>query len=166
MTVTNLANEIWIENGESSSTSVPAIAYWIRAQLGRINTLLFEEFSVNESTYEIQNSDESELSLEAAAIIKQIYVIYDYQNQVRSQMNAMASDAVLSFREADGSSFTRVNRNSISQTLASLRKDEIETLKGMVNAYRSKKCIPGSINGDDTEGYFGNLSQTSLRVTY
>jgi len=155
MKVVDLANEVYIEIGSPSSTSVPAIAFWIRGQLGHINNILFEDFVINED-YEIEDADGVEITQDAAAIIKKLYLVYDYQVQIRAQMNALASDSILSFREADGSSFTRTNRNEISKSLTTIRKDEIQMLNQLVNAYRVKTGTPVQVVGDDiVAGWYG-----------
>ena len=157
MKIVDIATQIYQDAGEPSSSSIPAIAYWIRGKVGDINILLFEDFTVEETSgqYEILDADSIEISIDAVSIIKQLYQIYDYQVQIRAQMNALATDTILEFKEIDGSAFKRTNRNEVSKTLASLRKDELETLKGMVNAYRIKKSGPAQIAGDDTiEGFY------------
>ena len=167
MRVEDLANEIYIDAGSVSTTSIPAIAYWIRGKIGDINVLLYEDFYIDETStgYQILDGDGAEIDINASAVIKKMYEVYDYQVQIRTQMNALASDSVLSFREADGSSFTRTNRNSVSQTLASIRKDELQSLKDLVTAYRIKQASPLAVCGDDIyEGiYDPNDSSTSLR---
>ncbi len=170
MKVVDLANEIWIEMGEPSSTSVPAIAFWIRGQVGQINSLLFEDFEIQEGDeYNIVDGGGTEISINAASIIKKLYLIYDYDLQIRSQMNALASDTLLSFKEADGSSFTRTNRNEISKTLASLKKDEMAALKALISAYRANKASALQVAGDDTVPgiYGGDVTNTpTLRTQY
>lgn len=164
MRIVDISNEIYIEIGSPTTTSVPAIAYWIRGKVGDINVLLYENFTIEEDSgdYEILNGD-SEISADAVAIIKKMYEIYDYQVQIRAQMNALASDSILEFNEVDGSSFRRTNRNEISKTLASIRKDELQSLKDLVTAYRIKQAKPLQSTGDDIfEGINGTEGSTLL----
>jgi hypothetical protein len=151
MKVEDLANSIFIDAGSPDSTSVAAIAFWIRGKIGDINVLLYEDFHIDETdgTYEILDGDGAEIDINACAVIKKIYEVYDLQVQIRTQMNAISADTILSFREADGSSFSKINRNSVSQTLASIRKDELQSLKDLVTAYRIKKSCPIQVVGDD-----------------
>jgi hypothetical protein len=164
MKIVDIATQIFQDAGEPSSSSVPAITYWIRGKVGDINVLLYENFTVEENSgdYEILNGD-SEISADAVAIIKKMYEIYDYQVQIRAQMNALASDSILEFNEVDGSSFRRTNRNEISKTLASIRKDELQSLKDLVTAYRIKQAVPLQSTGDDIfEGINGTEGSTLL----
>ena len=51
MRVVDIAQQIHSEISYDTSTSIPAIAYWIRGQLGRINNLLFEKTDIFEEDY-------------------------------------------------------------------------------------------------------------------
>lgn len=149
MKIVDIANEIFIENGSPTTTSIPAIAFWIRAKVGWLNTMLFETLSVNPN-YEISN-DNGEISLEIVSIIKQSYRVYDLEVQIRSMMNALATDSILSVKDnLGGTSFTRVNRNEIAKTLATIRKQESDFLQVMIDAYRSLMSAPSQVAGDDT----------------
>jgi hypothetical protein len=166
MKIVDIANEIYSDIGSPTSTSIPAIAFYIRGQVGKINNLLYENFYIEETSgqYEIFDDSAAEISIDAVAIMKKIYEIYDLDVQIRAQMNALASDTILEFTEVDGSSFRRTNRNEISKTLSSMKKDELQVLKDMVNAYRIHKAVPAQVAGDDTvEGIFD--PNTSFRRT-
>lgn len=154
MKVVDIAQEIFIDAGSPTSTSIPAIAFWIRGKVGSINNLLYESFSISKDTYEILGDNGEEISPEAVAVIKQMYRVYDYEVQIRSNLNSLATDSILQV-EDNGSSVTRVNRNEVSKTLASIRKNEIDALENMVTAYRCRSSEPSQIAGDDTtEGVF------------
>jgi len=162
MKIVDIATQIYQDAGEPTTSSIPAISYWVRGKVGDINVLLYEDFIVEETSgqYEILDADSVEISVDAVSIIKQLYQIYDYQVQIRTQMNALVTDTILEFKEIDGSSFKRTNRNEVSKTLASIRKDELETLKGMVNSYRIKKAVPASVAGDDDLAGFYSSNNT------
>jgi hypothetical protein len=150
MKIVDIANEIFIDSGSPTDNSIPAIAFWIRGKIGSLNTLLYESFQLNETTLEILTSTGGELAYEAVAVIKQMYRIYDYEVQIRKNMNALASDNLLSISD-QGTTITRVNRNSISQTYSTIRKDEIKMLTDLINAYRNRQGTPLQVAGDDTE---------------
>jgi hypothetical protein len=149
MNVVDIANEIYIDNGSPSDTSIPAIAFWIRGRVGWLNTMLFEDIYINEA---LELYDPSgPIGLEIISIIKQAYRVYDLEVQVRNSMNALAVDSILSVKDnLAGTSFTRVNRNEIAKTLVALRKEETSFLKTMIDAYRSLKSSPSQVAGDDT----------------
>jgi len=149
MKVVDLANEIYIDSGSPTNTSIPAIAFWIRGKVGVINNLLFEDFYIDQSSLEIFDANKNEISINAVAIIKQFYKLYDYDLQIRSNLNILSTDSILSV-EDQGSKVTKVNRNEISKTLAQLKRDEIKILNDLVNAYRNNSSPPSQVVGDDT----------------
>lgn len=150
MKIVDIANEIYLEAGSPTDTSIPAIAFWIRSKAGLINTMLYEEMSVS-PTLELVNSNGTEITPEIVTIVKQFYKIYDLEVQIRKMMNALATDSILSVKdELGGTSFTRVNRNEIAKTLILVRKDEITLLNQMIDSYRSLTSQPSQVAGDDT----------------
>ena len=158
MKVVDIANEIYIDAGSPSDTSIPAIAFWIRTKTGWLNTILYEDFVVNDG-FEIINATGAEISPEAVSIVKQLYKLYDLEVQVRKMMNAIAADGILSVTDnLGGTSFTRVNRNEVAKTLIMLRKDENDLLQRMIDSYRSLMSQPSQVAGDDTtSGYTYNF---------
>ncbi len=164
MLIIDIANEIFIDEGSPSSTSLPAIAFWIRGQIGRINSLLCEDFQINLTTQEIFNCNGANIDIDAIAIIKQLYRLYSLQLQVSNNMNALASDSLLSVQDNfGGGTFIRANKNEIAKTLISMRKDEIEILNGLVGAYKINKGRPAQVAGDDTLAAHWGENLVSLR---
>lgn len=159
MTITTLATELYLDIGSPTYTSIPAIAYFLRGKIGLLNVMLYEEFSVDESSLEVVNSDGSALSTNAAAVLKQMYRIYDLEVLTRSTLNAAATDSIISVTDnLAGTSFQRHNKNEISKTYSSLRKDEIKALQDMVASYRILNAKPSQIAGDDTiSSSWGNV---------
>lgn len=149
MKTVDIANEIYLDSGAPTDTSIPAIAFWIRGKIGTLNVLLFENLSIDINTQELTNCGGS-LPYEIIAIIKQMYRIYDYEVQIRKTMNAVLADPLLKI-EDQGTLVTRVNRNEISKTYVQIRKDEIQTLKDLVTAYHIKYAGPQAVHGDDTQ---------------
>lgn len=152
MKVVDIANEIYIDSGSPSSTSVPAIAFWVRGKIGDINILLFEDFHIDTTngTYEILDGNGDEIPIEAVAIIKKFYKIYDYEVSVRSNMNALASDSIIEVTD-QGSSVRKVNRNEVSKTFVQLKSLEEDSLNRLISSYRMRGATPTQVVGDDTE---------------
>jgi hypothetical protein len=155
MKVVDIANEIYLDAGSPTDTSIPAIAFWIRSKAGWLNTVLFEDFVVDDNTLELLNIDGSEIRQEAIAVLKQLYLVHDLEGQIRKMTNALAADSILQVTDnLGGTSFTRVNRNEVAKTLILFRKDEIKLLNQMIDAYRSLTSQPQQVAGDDTQpGY-------------
>lgn len=148
MKVVDIANEIYVEEGSPTSTSIPAIAFWIRGRVGEINNLLFENYIINTS-YEIVTDGGDEITPEAVSIIKKLFKVYYYDVQIRGHMNSISLDTVLEVTD-NGSTVRKINRNEVSKTLTILKKDEVLQLQQLITAYRSKGSTPSQIAGDDT----------------
>lgn len=148
MTVTEIATEIYVEIGSPTSTSVSAISTWLRAKVGDINNLLFESFELNASN-EIVDGGGTAINIEAAAILKKLYKVYDYEVSIRTHMNAISTDSILEVSE-QGSSVKKINRSEVSKTLAGLKKEEEISLKNLINSYRQRLAVPSQVAGDDT----------------
>ena len=154
MKVVDIANEIYIDAGSPTSTSIPAISFWIRGKVGTLNVMLYESFYIDPISQEIIDPDNgAPIVYEAIAVLKQMYRIYDYECQIRNTMNALAQDSVMRF-EDQGTLVVRVNKNMIAQTLVQVRKDEIQILKDMVARYQlgNNENAPVQVAGDDTYG--------------
>lgn len=161
MKVVDIANYIYIEQGSPTSTSIPAIAYWIRNKVGWLNATLYEDFVVNATTFEIINEDGSEITPEAVAVLVQLYKVYDLEVQIRNMMNALAADGILQVVDnLGGTSFTRINRNEVAKTLIQVRKDEIKLLGNMISTYQSLTAQPQQVAGDDTQPGYNEMYPT------
>ena len=156
MLVVDLANEIFIDESSPTNTSIAAISFWIRGQIGRINSLLCEDFSINNSLEVIDCNGDS-FDINAVAIIKQLYRLYALQLQINNHMNLLLVDSLLSVEDTfGGGKFTRHNKNEIAKTLISMRKDEIQILNRLVSSYKINKSNPKQVAGDDTiSAYYG-----------
>lgn len=164
MKVVDIANEIYIDAGSPTNTSIPAIAYWIRGKIGTINNLLFEDFIINDG-FEIVDGGGDEIPIEAVAIIKQMYRLYDYEVQIRNNMNALATDSLLEVTDNfGGAGFRRINKNEVSKTLITIRKDEINAFNNLVTAYRMRGTSPVQVAGDDTQPAWLNPFVTYIRT--
>lgn len=163
MQVVDIANEIFIDSGSPTSTSVPAIAFWVRGKIGELNNLTFESFVIN-SSYEVVDENGAEISIEAVSILKKLYKIYDYDVQIRSNMDSLSTDSIIEVTD-QGSSVKKVNRNEVSKTLSTLKNGEQEALNNLLTSYKMKGSTPRQISGDDTvEGSFNQV--IDRRITY
>jgi hypothetical protein len=126
MKVVDIATEIYIEQGSPSTTTIPAIAYWVRTKVGWLNAQVYEELSINDAL-EIMNKG-AEITPELVSIIKQAYKVYDLELQIKSLSLAIATDGILSVTDnLGGTSFTRVNRSEVMKTITQSRKDELKS---------------------------------------
>ncbi len=166
MKIVDLATELFIEIGEPSYTSIPAISYFLRSKIGEINDLLFEDFIIESSSgqYEILDAGGVEISVNAAAILKKIYLVYSYDILIRANMNLLSQDSLLEFTDnLQGSTVRRTNRNEVSKTYATLKSAEQKNLNDLITAYRIKGAIPSQVTGDDFVAGVYNENNPTVR---
>ena len=93
MKVVDIAQEIYFDLNSPTDLSIAAIAFWVRANVGALNSLLFSSFVVNETTYEIVDSadDVTEIDINAVAVLKKMYIVHRYAVIIRSKLTAIDS---------------------------------------------------------------------------
>ena len=98
-----------------------------------------------------QSSDPAIVSIqpEEAAILKKMYIVHYYDQQIRTTVGAASSDPVVEVA-SDGSRVRKINKNELSKTYLSLKKEEYHELMDLINSYKSRKASPVQVAGDDT----------------
>ena len=191
MKIVDIADEIYRELGEPSTISIPAIAFWIRSNVGELNNRLNTTFKIvdygadayefsgsfvsphyepqafNEGTGalglsvktnigEVSTPVITAIQPEEASILKKMYIVHYYDQQIRSTVGAASSDPVVEVA-SDGSRVRKINKNELSKTYISLKKEEYAELTDLVNAYKLRKASPVQVAGDDTVAGFYSL---------
>tara|TARA_Y100000592_G_C5475033_1_gene321798 strand:+ start:81 stop:596 length:516 start_codon:yes stop_codon:yes gene_type:complete len=152
MKVVDISDEIFRELGEPSTLSIPAIAYWIRSNVGQMNNLIHTDYYIQSKDLEIVtlvNKVAVEIGENEKAILKKMYFIHFYDQKLRTQMLTMDTDTVIAVRDGD-SSVTKVNRNEIAKSIAAVKNQEYQELRMMVQSYSTSKAGPLQVAGDDT----------------
>ena len=172
MKVVDIADEIFRELDSPSALSIPAIAYWVRANIGSLNSYLNSAYIINSTSLEIEQTltavsgttSTSEIGEQEKAILIKMYLVHFYDTKLRSSLIAMDTDTVIEVSD-QGSSVRKLNKNEITKTLNSTRNAEYETMMTLVNAYKLSKSAPLQVAGDDTvEALYetsSNLNRTS-----
>lgn len=163
---TDIATEIFIELNQPADTSVAAISYWLKANIGDLNILINKNFFVNESNSQIisPNSNENFGFLEKS-IFKMVYMIHYYERLFRNALGAASVDSVVSVTD-DGSTVVKINKNEIAKNYSQLRKQINEELMTLTKNYNLNESRPIQVAGDDTVrgGYspavYGNTIRT------
>lgn len=172
MKVVDIADELHRELGEPTSLSIPAIAYWLRTNIGALNNSINTSYSINVTTFEIEQtaSDSKgadvilEIAEEERAILKKMYMVHFYELKLRDNIVSLATDTVISVSD-DGSSVTKVNKNEINKVYQQIKKQEYEELKDMTNSFKLSKCSPLQVAGNDTvEGSYNITVSTRTRT--
>ena len=87
---------------------------------------------------------------EEASILKKMYVVHYYDQQIRSTVGAASTDPIVEVA-SDGSRVRKINKNELSKTYISLKKEEYSELTDLINAYKLRKASPVQVAGDDTQ---------------
>ena len=170
MKVVDIADEIFQELGEPTSLSVPAITFWVRSNVGRLNNAINTEFAINEDTLEIQrkiNDASTNIGIDEVAVIKKMYSVYYYDTQIRVNVKGLETDAVVEV-SSDGMRVRKTSKTEIIRYLTALKRLELEELNKMINYYRIHKAIPRQVAGNDTTAgfYFGGYNSNSGGMSY
>ena len=150
--IVDIAHEIHSEIGSPTTLSNPAIAFWVRSNIGGLNNLLQTSFLVGGEV------DDWEITPtfgdDEKYVLKKMYLIHFYDIKLRESLGAAETDTVVEI-ETDGTRVRKVNKIQQSQTYSAAKKAEIEELNRVVQSYRMGGSSPLQVVGDDTvEGKF------------
>ena len=86
MKVVDIADDIFRELGEPSSLSIPAITFWVRSNVGRLNNAINTEFAVDEESLEIKRKIDlkpTNIGIDEVTILKKctpcIFMIHKFE---------------------------------------------------------------------------------------
>lgn len=142
--IEDVAQEVYSELDEPSNISVGAIKFWVRSQVGNLNTLLFTDYQLNDAGNEITPA----LGENEKAIIKSLYFIYWYNRMIRNAYGANGFSTTLEL-SSDGFTVRKLNKNEASKIFLQMVKDEKENLLKLVNGYRTNRSTPAQVTGND-----------------
>lgn len=152
--VASIAQEIFEELGEPSDFSIAAISAWLRRNIGGLNNLLNEAFSINDQGLEITPA----LNDTQKYIFKKMYNIYYFDLKIKSTGSLAISDFV-SIKD-DYGSVQKINKNEVLKNYLSIRKQEYDELNNLVAQYRNNGSTPVQVAGDDTiPGFYRDYYQ-------
>ena len=143
-TVTSIAQEIYEELGEPSDLSIAAIAAWVRRNIGGLNNMINTTFSVDSSSLEISPN----LSDIEKYIFKKMYSVYFFDLRIKST-GSLATTDFITIKDDIGS-VQKANKNEVLKSYISVRKQEYDELKDLVNKYEFNQVTPLQVAGDDT----------------
>ena len=161
--IVDLATELYDELGEPVDVSVPSVAYWLRSNIGSLNVLLNKPYIINESSLEVEGSSTETFGINEKAIFKKLYIIHYYDRQLRKTLNSISLDSVVSISD-EGSSVTKVNKNELSKTFSSIKKQEMLELKTLLDKYELNEVAPLQVAGDDTIPGLSNEGNQSANI--
>jgi len=147
--IVDIAAELFNEFGEPSDLSIPAIAYWLRSNIGDLNILINKKFYIDENTLEVVSEEDEAFGNVEKSIFKMLYSIHYYERMMRVSLFNATLDSVVSISD-EGSSVTKINKNEMAKTYATLRKQINDELNVLTKNYNLNEAKPLQIVGDDT----------------
>jgi hypothetical protein len=145
MKIVAIADEIYRELSEPTNLSVPPITYWLRSNIGNLNTHINSTYTWEETGHEFS----PEIGHEEKYIIKKMYFVHYYDTLIRSNLAAASVDTVVEL-ESDGSRIRKINKNAQAMAYISIRNSERNDLLTAIGAYKLKGASPMQVAGDDT----------------
>jgi hypothetical protein len=158
MKVVDIADELFREITEDSNYSIASISYWVRANIGRLNSHINTFFEIKPATLEIvQSTDtkndnvlvESEITIDEGAILKKMFMIYFYDRTIRTNIANASTDTIVQVTD-QGSSVRKINKNEVIKSLSFLKKQEYTEMKELIRDYKANQVKPRQVVGDDT----------------
>ena len=168
MKVVDIADEIFREAGEPTAYSIASISYWVRANIGRLNSHINTFFEIDSTTHEIiQKTDEKndgalvekEITIDAGAILKRMFLIHYYDREIRTNITNAGTDTIVQVTD-QGSTVRKINKNEVVKALTTLKRQEYEEMRALISDYRRAEFRPRQVVGDDTiKGVHGGDNQ-------
>ena len=145
MKIVDIADEIYRELANPTDLTIPAIAFWLRTNIGALNNLINADLTVNEDTLEFS----TDLDDKKKSILKKLYMIHHYELKIRSTLGAAASDPVVEV-SSEGDRVRKINKNELSKTYLSIKRQEVAELNELVKSHKISEISPVQVAGDDT----------------
>jgi len=166
--VVDASTSLWLELGEPTDLSVPAIAYWLRTNIGALNNLISQNFSLSSSNEIIRIDPEDpncvrDINTEEMSILKKMYMVHHYSVKTRENLGAASIDQILEITD-DGQKIKKQNKNELSKTYLNLKRDENNELQDLVNMYRHNLSTPLQVIGDDEIPAFFTVDNDFTRI--
>ena len=141
MKIVDIADQIFRDLDTPSDLSIPAVAFWLRNNVGSLNNHISTAVAIKAETGELLNSKDEEIDAEATAILKKMYMVHHYSVKLRSALSATTTDTVISVSD-DNSSVTKIKKNEVSKTYAQVKRQEYDEMQEMIHAYKIGKAVP------------------------
>tara|TARA_Y100001938_G_C8089108_1_gene433962 strand:- start:1148 stop:1657 length:510 start_codon:yes stop_codon:yes gene_type:complete len=151
MKVVDIADEVFRELGSPSTISIPAISFWLRTNIGSLNNSINRDFSIKSGTLElVRDVDgvETEMDADEASVLKKMYHVHYYDQQIRTNLGAASTDAVVEVA-SDGQRVRKINKTEIIRHLTTIKKQATEELNFIIHSFKTNASEPRQVTGDD-----------------
>lgn len=141
MKIVDIADEIYRDLSEPTDLSIAKIAFWLRANIGQLNTLL--NIAISEDA---DMEFDPELIDEEKDILKQLYLIRYYNKKATENLGSSAYQWT-EVSEGD-TRIKRASKTDVAKTYLVLKNDaEIEKNR-LAALYRANRAVPHVINSN------------------
>ena len=120
MTITGLANEIYLELGSPSDLATGAIGFWAQTNIGSLNNFINSNFVLTDN--EIYETGVI-IAEQEASILKKMYMVHYYDLKLKSNITSLDTDSIVEVKD-DEYSVKKVNKNEINRVISQVKKQE------------------------------------------
>lgn len=140
LNITQLSDIITREISDEENVSISRVSFWLRSQIGALNTLIATCYSIDELTLDYSpNLDEG-----SAAILKEMYFIYYYDKMFKQSIGS-SGYTIVEAREGD-SMVRRTARTEFGKLYLQAKKDHQTQLDKLTDLYKRNRAIMHGIN--------------------
>ncbi len=162
ITITDIADELWRDLGTPPETQIPYISFWLRANIGKLDNLIFKNFSIDSSTQEIIDIVDLQIFGDKEKdIYKEIFKVKYYESQVNKFLYAGQFNLITQTTEGD-STIKRQTKNDLAKTMLLLQKEANDRLIYLAHLYKYNQSTPSQVTGDDFYSPIPYISHISL----
>lgn len=148
MNINAFASGIWNDLNQPSITSPTAIAWWLYYNVGRLNTMIYTNYSG------VSGSIVPDMGPAEASIYKDIYIVKFWERMVNSNVGAAAWDASV-IQVTEGNRTIKVtDRNNIAKTCLAAKDSAQKDLMQLIALYKINAATPYEVS-DGIEPFWG-----------
>jgi hypothetical protein len=144
--ITQIADNIFEELGRPTDITISSIAAWLRCNIGNLNILVNENYTLNQDESVTPNIDFNSYGVFAA-----MYRVRYYDKQLRAGLGAAGYTPILE-TASDGMKIRFQAITDISKVWLESKMQAQKELDDLINAYKVDKVMPNQVAGDDTQG--------------
>ena len=135
--------------------AIPAIDFWLRNNIGQLNSRLDTAVIITDNDFSPQLNEEEK------DIFKAIYQIYWLNRLIKNNLGAAAYAGEVTQIKEGNRTIVGTNKNDVAKTYVMLKKDAVQELNFLIQAYKFNRSDPRESKVVDdcnyySNGYYGN----------
>ena len=133
-----------------SEVAVPVIDFWLRNNIGQLNSRLDTAVIITDNDFSPQLNEEEK------DIFKAIYQIYWLNRLIKNNLGAAAYAGEVTQIKEGNRTIVGTNKNDVAKTYLFLKKDAVQELNFLIQAYKFNRSDPRESKVVDNCNYYGN----------